>query len=68
MATAALLGNMQATGLLVDVEYLQRCIPSVKQRLHDLESQAYSLAGHDFLLTSPQQIAAVLYGELNLSK
>jgi hypothetical protein len=31
MATAALLGKMEASGILVDVEYLQRCIPSIRQ-------------------------------------
>jgi len=59
---------MEGSGLLVDVSYLQRCIPTIKQRIYELEAEAHALAGHAFMLTSPQQVSTVLYDELNLTK
>jgi DNA polymerase I-like protein with 3'-5' exonuclease and polymerase domains len=45
-------------------EYSNNLIPIIA----DLEMKAYALAGRQFLLSSPTQVAAVLYDELKLSE
>ncbi len=46
------------------MELLRSPVPALQETLYALEAQAHALAGHDFLLTSPQQVSVVLYTEL----
>ena len=48
------------------MELLRSPVPALQETLYALEAQAHALAGHDFLLTSPQQVSVVLYTELGL--
>jgi DNA polymerase-1 len=69
MATAALLGRMERAGCgAVDVSYLKACRVPLLATLHRLEAEAHALAGHPFLLTSPQQVSAVLFTEMGLQR
>lgn len=62
----AVLAEMEATGIRVDVVELQRQSAEVSTRLQSLMSEIHQLAGHEFNIDSPKQLAKVLFDELSL--
>jgi DNA polymerase-1 len=63
---SAVLGRMQATGIRLDVEYLQEMSESLGDKMATLEQDIYRHAGREFNIGSPPQMAQVLYDELGL--
>src|SRR5699024_2675331 len=66
MPLALILGEMEYTGVLVDVERIREMGDDLKQRLSDLEREIYNLAGEEFNLNSPKQLGPILFEKLGL--
>ncbi|MEX2458899.1 MAG: DNA polymerase I [Actinomycetota bacterium] len=64
---AAVLARVQATGVAIDVEYLQEMSESLGDKMATLEAVIYEHAGEPFNLNSPPQLRIVLYEKLALS-
>ncbi|MFM9963625.1 MAG: DNA polymerase I [Planctomycetaceae bacterium] len=60
------LADIEATGIRVDVSELQRQSAEIGRRLTELIAEIHQLAGHEFNIDSPKQLAKVLFEELNL--
>jgi DNA polymerase-1 len=60
------LTDMEANGIRVDVAELQRQSVELGRRLTDLIAEIHQLAGHEFNIDSPKQLAKVLFEELSL--
>jgi DNA polymerase-1 len=58
--------RMEHTGVLVDVALLRRLSSEFAHKMAAIEKDAHAAAGHPFNLTSPKQLAEVLYNELKL--
>lgn len=63
----AILEEMEATGIRVDVGMLTRMSIEMEQELLRLEREIHALAGHAFNIKSPQQLRTVLFEELGLA-
>jgi DNA polymerase I len=60
------LSRIERNGVRIDVDMLQRQSRELAKGMHDLEQQAYAIAGHSFNLGSPKQIGEIFFNELNL--
>ena len=65
---APVLVRMQRHGVALDVDLLQRMSDSLGEQLAELEQAAYDAVGHQFNISSPQQLAGLLYEELKLAR
>jgi DNA polymerase I len=63
---AKTLADVELTGILVDVEQLQRMSQTVAAELVGLEQRCRQLAGKDFNVGSPRQLELILFDELKL--
>lgn len=63
---SAVLARMERRGMRVDASYLRELSVEIKKRLEGLEARIYEIAGESFNINSPQQLAAVLFDQLNL--
>ena len=66
MPTAAVLGRIERTGVLIDPARLNAQSQQLAERMLALEREAYELAGQPFNLGSPKQIGEILFGKLGL--
>ncbi|MFC2017899.1 DNA polymerase I [Chloroflexota bacterium] len=66
MPLVPILARMERNGIALDTNLLRQMSQSLGIQLLNLEQEIYSLAGHKFNINSPQQMGAVLFGELNL--
>lgn len=60
------LARMEATGVRLDVAYLQALALEVEGEVRRLEEEVFRLAGHPFNLNSRDQLEKVLFDELGL--
>ncbi len=60
------LGDIERTGVKVDVEMLKTQSRELAERMQDVEAEAHSLAGEPFNLGSPKQIQAILFDKQQL--
>ncbi len=58
--------DMEKQGVCCDVQELDEIALRTKQKVDALEERIYRLVGHAFNISSPKQLAEVLYGELDL--
>jgi DNA polymerase-1 len=58
--------RMEHHGVLVDVPLLRRLSSEFAHKMAAIEKEAHAAAGHPFNLTSPKQLAEVLFNELKL--
>ena len=65
---APILMRMERAGVRVDGERLRALAEQWKTRLHELETRAHAIAGEEFNLNSPRQLAAILFDKLGLPK
>ena len=63
---ASVLARMETTGVRVDREELERLSAKAQEEITKLEKCIYDLAGFEFKINSPQQLAEVLFDKLNL--
>ncbi len=66
MPLSLVLADMESTGVQVDVDRLQRMGAEINDRLKDIESRIYELAGETFNINSPKQLGVVLFEKLGL--
>ena len=58
--------NMELIGIKIDLEFFQELILESRERLHQISEEVFALANKRFNLNSPQQLATILFEELNL--
>jgi DNA polymerase-1 len=63
---APVLARMEAAGVLVDKKELDLISTKSQEEISRLEKEIYELAGFEFKVNSPQQLAEVLFDRLNL--
>jgi len=66
MPLVAVLAGMESAGVRVDIAALERLSATYAKRLAALDEAIEGLAGHPFLIGSPQQVRKVLFEELGL--
>ncbi|MEK6277870.1 MAG: DNA polymerase I [Actinomycetota bacterium] len=62
------LAAMEREGIKLDAGRLAEIGDGFAERIAELESEIHALAGHEFTIGSPQQVAEVLFDELGLTK
>lgn len=67
MPVAPILQQMEARGILLDFNQLQKLSQSMGERLLVLEKQAHDIAGQAFNLASPKQLGEVLFEKLAIA-
>jgi len=63
----AVLASMEDDGIKIDTYRMGEITARLADRVEELESQAYSLAGEEFMLGSTQQLARILFDKLELT-
>ncbi|MET0013607.1 MAG: DNA polymerase I [Sedimenticola sp.] len=66
MPLVPVLSRLERTGVRIDSAMLQQQSMELAQRMHELEQQAYGIAGRQFNLGSPKQIGQIFFEELEL--
>ena len=62
------LARMEARGVAVDRQILEELSGKYAEKIHELERQIWQLAGREFAISSPKQLAVVLFEELRLPR
>lgn len=63
---AAVLADMEWTGVRIDASELHRLSVGLTSQLRELEEKAYELAGERFNIASPMQVGDILFGKMKL--
>jgi DNA polymerase-1 len=61
------LGAMEDAGVRIDTYRMGEITARLNDRIEELESRAYELAGEEFVLGSPQQLGRILFEKLELT-
>jgi DNA polymerase-1 len=61
------LGDMEDAGVRIDTYRMGEITARLQDRVEELESKAYELAGEEFMLGSTQQVARILFEQLELT-
>lgn len=64
----SVLADMEMAGIKLDTNYLNKFAKKLEGSISDLEQQIYGHADHEFNISSPGQLADVLFSKLNLPK
>ncbi|MBD0329802.1 MAG: DNA polymerase I [Thermoleophilia bacterium] len=64
---AQVLAAMEDAGVKIDAYRMGEITARLRDRVEELEARAYELAGEEFILGSPQQLARVLFEKLGLT-
>ena len=59
--------KMKQSGILIDKNELQNQTKNIKVSIDKLEKDIHDLAGEEFLVSSPKQLAVILFDRLNLA-
>ena len=68
LPTIAVLYFMEQKGLLLDLEETKKQSKNLGSNIQKLEKNIHKLAGEEFNISSPKQMAAILYDKLKLPK
>lgn len=60
------LADMQKQGVLIDKAHLKEFSEKIADRINDLVGKIYGLAGEEFNINSPKQLAEILFTKLSL--
>jgi DNA polymerase-1 len=63
---ASVLAGMEAEGIAIDVPYLRSMQEDLGEQMGAIEAEVLELAGYQFNLNAPQQLARLLFEELKL--
>ena len=66
MPLSRVLADMELTGILVDVPYLEKIEADLKSQMDALEQEIYELAGTTFNIMSPAQLSKILFEKLEI--
>jgi DNA polymerase-1 len=66
MPLATVLAEMESEGIAIDVPYLRDMQEELQEQLSALEAEVGQLAGYQFNLNAPQQLAKLLFEDLRL--
>ena len=66
MPLSYVLADMELTGIKVNTEYLEKIQVELKEKIEDKEHEIYKLAGSEFNIMSPMQLAKVLFEDLEI--
>jgi DNA polymerase-1 len=66
MPLVPVLAEMEMTGILMDMAFLQQFSQELAARLEEIEGRIYELVGHPFNINSTRQLSQVLFQELGL--
>lgn len=66
MPLAQILADMEQKGIYVNVDTLRAISEHLKQRLGELETEIFKLAGEEFNLNSPKQLQVILFEKLKV--
>lgn len=61
-----ILAEMELDGILVDRSYFESLDKEVSDRLYKIKGEIFELAGKNFLINSPKQLAQVLFEDLKI--
>src|SRR5207247_3461279 len=61
------LAAMEAAGVKIDTYRMGEITARLAERVEELEAKAYELAGEEFMLGSTQQVARILFEQLELT-
>jgi len=67
MPLVSVLARMQEAGVRIDTYRMGEITARLADRVEELESRAYELAGEEFVLGSPQQLGRILFEKLELT-
>jgi DNA polymerase I len=67
MPLVGVLRGMEQAGVRIDTYRMGEITARLADRVEELESRAYELAGEEFVLGSPQQLGRVLFEKLELT-
>lgn len=62
----SVLSRIERTGVRLDTKMLSAQSQQLAKRMHELEQQAYKIAGRNFNMGSPKQIGQIFFEELEL--
>jgi DNA polymerase-1 len=68
MPLVEVLAQMERIGVKLDAKRLADIGEGFEQRIETLQAEIFDLAGHEFTIGSPQQLAEVFFVELGLTK
>lgn len=66
MPLAIVLADMEITGIEVDANYLEKFGEELKKEYLEIEKEIFTLAGEEFNISSPKQLAAILFEKLQI--
>src|SRR5882762_8386050 len=66
LPVAAVLAEMERAGVRVDPQVLEKMSASMEKEVRRLEKEIWKLAGVEFNVNSPAQLAEILFDKLNL--
>jgi DNA polymerase I len=66
IASSEALYRIERNGVLIDAPTLARQSHELGQRIHQLEQEAYEIAGQPFNLASPKQLGEIFFDKLGL--
>jgi DNA polymerase-1 len=67
MPLVRVLADMEHTGVKIDTYRMGEITARLADRVEELESRCYELAGEEFVIGSPQQLARILFEKLELT-
>jgi len=67
MPLVSVLSQMETAGVRIDTYRMGEITARLADRVEELESRAYELAGEEFVLGSPQQLGRILFEKLELT-
>ena len=66
MPLVRVLADMELTGIKVDRDYLEEVKTELENSMSTIEKEIYDLAGEEFNIMSPQQLADILFVKLGI--
>ena len=63
---STVLAKMELNGIRVDKKILEDMKTDIKEKIDDISSKIYNLAGREFNIASPKQLGEILFDELKL--